>query len=47
VRKHAGTLSIDCPAHGGTTVTLRFPIRSSDRAAEDTLTVEQGLTSKA
>jgi DNA-binding response OmpR family regulator len=29
VRKHGGTLSIACPDAGGTTVTLRFPIRSS------------------
>jgi two-component system, NtrC family, sensor kinase len=46
VRKHAGTLSINCPEQGGTVVTLRFPIRSSDRAAEDALTLEPGATSQ-
>jgi two-component system NtrC family sensor kinase len=31
VRKHGGTLSITCPEGGGTTVTLRFPFRTSTR----------------
>jgi hypothetical protein len=32
VKKHNGTLTISCPEGGGTTVTIEFPIRMSDRA---------------
>jgi DNA-binding response OmpR family regulator len=39
VRKHSGSLSIDCPDAGGTTITLRLPFRPSERVgfAEPTL----------
>jgi two-component system NtrC family sensor kinase len=32
VKKHNGTLTISCPEAGGTTVTIEFPIRTSDCA---------------
>jgi two-component system, NtrC family, sensor kinase len=33
VKKHNGTLTISCPEAGGTSVTIEFPIRTSDRAS--------------
>jgi two-component system NtrC family sensor kinase len=30
VEKHRGTISIDCPEGGGTTVTIRLPLDSKD-----------------
>ena len=46
VRKHAGTLAISCPETGGTTVTLRFPIRVSDHAVPEALALEAGPVSE-
>jgi signal transduction histidine kinase len=35
VQKHGGTLSVDCPPAGGTTMTMSLPlVRPPDAAAE-------------
>jgi two-component system NtrC family sensor kinase len=44
VRKHSGTLSIECPEGGGTSITLRLPFRPSQQVGRNDLVL--GLPSE-
>jgi signal transduction histidine kinase len=36
IEAHRGTISVECPAAGGTTVTVRLPAHTEDRRAQPT-----------